>query len=137
LEFILNRYLFNPKKAYQASLKKWDKLYENDRAEIEDGLKTTNRHGRPYDEQTPQKDIKRIVHKLLDKFRNDEIITSNIDGQQRSYQIVHQNDRYGRKGKANINQICKYFRAVHPDLINIENRWFKERIEKALPDDMM
>lgn len=99
----------------------------------EEQQKLTARVGAPLNQDVPQGKVESIVDNLFRDQESGRVIVE-VDGEKHAYQIIHQNGRW--KGKANVNQIYKYFVTVHPDLDGLTDRQLKERIKKALPDDM-
>jgi hypothetical protein len=93
-----------------------------------------NQVGAPLREDVPQDKVEKIVSDLLEKHERDERVVLSNDGKKMMFQIVHEDGRY--KGKANVNQIFKYFEHAHPNLLVISDRQFKERIKKAVPEGM-
>ena len=97
-------------------------------------FEAVNGLGAPMREDVPQDKIESIVIRILLNNKKGQTIKADCRGETRSFSIVHRGG--SRDGKANINQIYKYFEAAHPELINLSSRQFKERIKLAVPDKM-
>lgn len=116
---------------YPTQLRFYKELTDHEKSELRSNSK---RVGAPQSEDVPQNKIEQIVKDLLKKYERGEKVETNSNGRKMMYQVIH--DTGKREGKANINQIFKYFEVEHPNLLNISDRQFKERIKKAVPIDM-
>ena len=119
-------------KYYPYKLKYYFQLTSSEKQQI--NLKAEKGVGAPMREDVPQEEIESVVSKILADAKNGQTVKATFQGETRSFLIVHQGG--SRDGKANINQIFKYFEAAHPELINLSSRQFKERIKLAVPDKM-
>lgn len=111
---------------YPTELSYWGNLSEEDKKEHK-------KLGAPLNDDVSQSEVESIVNQLLEKHEDGKVIESQY-GEKKQYFIIHENGKWG--GRANINQIFKYFEDLYPELINISPRQFQERIKKALPEDM-
>ena len=125
IDEILNEY-------YPYKLKYYFQFTASEKKQIE--RYTAKGVGAPMREDVPQDKIESVVSEILVDAKNGETVKATFKGETRSFSIIHRGGT--RDGKANINQILKYFEAAHPELINLSTRQFKERIKLALPDKM-
>lgn len=116
---------------YPDQLDRYENLSEEGKNEI---TSKENRVGAPLSKDVPQEEIEKIVADLIVRHNQGEIIKVKFKRQKRAFSVIHEGGV--RDGNANINQIFKYFETVHPDRIKISDRQFKERIKKALPENM-
>lgn len=115
---------------YPPELSFYKELTEDEKSKIRSNGKKL---GAPLSKEVPQDEVEEIVINLLEKYERGERVETNRDGRKMMYQVIHDGKR---EGKANVNQILKYFEVEHPNLLNITNRQFRERIKKAIPKDM-
>lgn len=116
---------------YPSELPIYSELSEDDKAKLR---LNGNQVGAPLRKDVPQDKIEKIVRDLLEKHERGERIVFNNNGRKKMFQVIH--DKGKKKGKANVNQIFKYFEHAHSNLLQISDRQFKERIKKAVPEGM-
>lgn len=116
---------------YPSPIPTFSELSEDDKAKLR---LNGNQVGAPLREDVPQDEIEQIVRDLLKKSERGVRVEASRDGKKMMFQVVHDNGK--RKGRANINQILKYFEFAHPNLLAISDRQFVKRIKKAVPEGM-
>ena len=116
---------------YPEKLPYFDELSEDERTELRSN---DSRVGAPPNKNVPQDKVEQIVNDLLENSEGGVRVETSRDGKKMMFQVVH--DKGKRKGRANINQIFKYFEFAHPNLLAISDRQFVKRIKKAVPEGM-